>query len=46
MFEHGIEKNVPSAEMQVLVFESHNEHIEHEEEMVEGYGKKSKKTSV
>ena len=46
MFEHGIEKNVPSAEMQVLVFEAHNEHIEHEEEMVEGYGKKSKKTSV
>lgn len=38
MFEHGIEKNVPSAEMQVLVFEAHNEHIEHEEEMVEGYG--------
>ncbi len=46
MFEHGIEKNVPSAEMQVLVFEAHNEHIEHEEEMVEGYGKKSKKTAV
>jgi len=30
MFEHGVERNVPSAEMQVLVSESHNEHVEHQ----------------
>ena len=46
MFEHGIEKNVPSADMQVLVFEAHNEHVDQEGGMVEGYGKKKAKGSA
>jgi len=46
MFEHGVEKNVPMADMQVLVSEAHSEHVHHQEEMVEGYGKKSKKTAI
>jgi hypothetical protein len=44
MFEHGVEKNVPSAEMQVLVFEAHNEHVDHQG-VLEGYGKKKAKIS-
>jgi len=45
MFEHGVEKNVPSALLEVLVSEAHSEHVHHQEDMVEAY-KKSKKTAI